>query len=144
MPYSSIAAARDDILTLFKTAWDAQTPPVPPAIYDNVAAEHPSNAAAWVRVSVKHNQGAQATIGGSPGNKRFRHYGLVVVEVFVPTGQGLTAADGYVKVLFDAFEGKATKGDGAFFYNVRSNEVGQNDNWFQVNVIAEFQWDEVK
>lgn len=144
MPYASISQARDAILGTFKTAWDAQTPPVPPVVYDGISGEPPRDGGVWARVSVKHGPSAQATIGGSPGNKRFRRIGFVVIQLFVPIGQGLTVADRYAKVAVDAFEGKATKPDGAFFYNVRANEIGPTDDWFQMNILAEFQWDEVK
>lgn len=144
MAYASIQDARDDILTLFKTAWDAQAAPVPPVAYPNVTFDRPPDNSPWARVSVKHNTGAQATVGGSPGNRRFRRFGMVVVELFTPTGQGLTASDKYAKVAYDAFEGKSASPGGAFFYNVRVNEVGEDGAWFHTNVIAEFQWDEVK
>lgn len=144
MAYSSIGAARNDILAFFKAAWDAQAAPVPPVIYDNVAGEHPANGDPWLRVKVTHTAGAQATIGGSPGNKRFRNVGLFTAELFTPTGSGSAGADQYIQVLKATFQGNRTRGDGAFFYNVRSKEIGQNDNWFQTNFIAEFSWDEVR
>jgi hypothetical protein len=144
MPYASVQDARDDILTFFKTAWDAQTAPVPPVVYDNIAGEHPADGSAWLRVSVQHGESYQATVGGDPGNRRFRNPGMFVAQIFTPTGAGTALADMYAQILKATFEGQRTKGDGAFFYNVRSKEIGQNDNWWQVNFTAEFQWDEVR
>jgi hypothetical protein len=145
MPYASINAAEDAILTLFKTAWDQVSPPVP-AVYDNVAQEAPRAGTTWVRVQIKHNPGAggQTTIGGAPGAKRFTRYGHVVCELFVPTGKGKSAYTNLTDTLLAIFEGKTASFGGAFFYNVRPSEVGQDCDWFQVNVLAEFQWDQIR
>lgn len=146
MPYASINAAEDDILSVFKTAWDAQTAPVPPVAYDNVAFNQPGDGSAWVRVQVKHNPGAggQATIGGDPGNRRFCRYGLVVCELYVPNGKGKSAYTGFVETILKAFEGKSARNGGAYFFNVRPQEIGQEGDWFKVNVIVEFSWDQIR
>ena len=143
MPFSSLTAARNAILIHFKTAWDAQTPPIPPVIYDDVAQEPPADGSVWVRVSVKHSANGQQTLGAQ-GNRRFGRIGIVVVQVFTPYGGGLTANDIFAKVAVDAFEGKSTAPDAVTFSNVRSNEIGQSGDWFQTNVIAEFEYDEIK
>jgi hypothetical protein len=146
MPYASINDAVNDILKVYKDAWDAQTAPVPPTIYDNVAGQQPADGSAWVRVQVKHNPGAggQTTIGGDAGNKRFTRYGMVVCELYVPTGKGKSAYTGFVETIMRAFEGKSARNGGAFFFNVRPQEVGQEGDWFKVNVIAEFSWDQIR
>lgn len=148
MGYTGIAAARDDILALFKATWDASGldsngQPVK-AVYDDTAEERPEQGQPWVRLMVKHTTGGQATVGGRPGQKRFRRFGILTVQVFTPFGQGLTLSDTLVNVVLGIFEGQQASLDGAFFYNCRPQEIGQSDDWHQTNVVVEFQWDQIR
>ena len=63
--------------------------------------------------------------------------------MFVPVGDGLSGARVLGKVVVDAYQGKSTPG-GAWFRNVRLQEVGPDGNWSQVNVVAEFTYDEIQ
>lgn len=147
MPINSIAEARDEILTHFTTAWDAGTPPVPLLLYDDKHRDLPPNAP-YARITIKHNIFPQVTIGAtvaSGGNgARFRRLGLVTVQVFTISGDGLTSADVLVDLALDAFEGESTGSDRIEFKNARANEIGQDGPWYQTNVIAEFEYDRVK
>lgn len=145
MPISSLTEARDAIQAHFKTAWEAQSPPVPKVLYQDVKDEIPVGTDPWARITIIHNTSGQATVGGAVGNRRFRRFGLVTVEVYTPFGDGLTNNDIFAKVAVDAFEGTRTSGgDSVEFRNVRSNEIGPDGDWFHTNVIAEFEYDEVK
>lgn len=143
MVYANMTAAKNAILAIFNTAWNAQGGTVPPVIYDDIAQEHPVDGTAWCRCMVKHTQGYQPTVGGAPGARRFRRTGMVVCQIFTKTGDGGTLNDQYVEVALAAFEGVVVP-DGVFFYKVTPKEVGQNDNWFQTNVIAMFEWDQIR
>lgn len=144
MPIDTIAEARDEILTHFTTAWNAGTPPVPLLMYDDKHRDPPDNAP-YARITVKHNLFTQATVGGKgTGGQRFRRFGIVTVQVFTLSGDGLTNADVLVDLALDAFEGQSTGSDRIEFRNARANEIGEDGPWFQTNVIAEFDYDRVK
>lgn len=149
MPIANITAARDAIIDHFKAAWDAMDlevgESIPEVIYDDAENEIPDGRDSWVRVSVRHAAGAQATLGGV-GGRRFRKTGDVTVYVFTPVGGGLTRNDALAKVAVDAFEGESTGGAGGaiVFRNVRSQEIGRDGAWFQTNVIADFEYDGIK
>lgn len=143
MPVSSITVARDAINTAFKAAWDAQTPPIPALLFDDTKQDLSGGEAPYARITVRHNVFQQATLGGI-GNRRFRRSGIVAVQIFTPAGEGLTDADKFAKVALDTFEGKNTGGDAIEFRNARINEIGQDGPWFQTNVLAEFEYDEIK
>ncbi len=144
MPIATIAEARDEILAHFTTAWDAGTPPVPRLLYDDKARDLPPNAP-YARIIVKHNLFAQATVGGKgTGGQRFRRFGIVTVQIFTLSGDGLTNADVLVDLALDAFEGESTGSDRIEFRNARANEIGEDGPWFQTNVIAEFDYDRIK
>jgi hypothetical protein len=60
-------------------------------------------------------------------------------------GTGVTLAKRLGKIAVNAFEGKvAGPADDIWFRNVRMNEAGPPDKWFQVNVVAEFLYDTIK
>lgn len=147
MPIATIAEARDEILLHFTAAWDAGTPPIPLLLYDDKHRDLPDDAP-YARITIKHNIFAQVTIGGkvSQGGagQRFRRFGIVTVQIFTVSGDGLTGADTLVQLALDAFEGENTGSDRIEFRKARSNEIGQDGPWFQTNVIAEFDYDRVK
>jgi hypothetical protein len=144
MPIASIATARDAILLHFTTAWNLATPPVPRLLYDDKARDLPDDAP-YARITIQHTASVQATVGGkASGGQRFRRFGLVTVQIFTLSGDGLTSADVLVDLALDAFEGENTGLDAIEFRNARANEVGQDGPWHQTNVIAEFNYDRVK
>lgn len=143
MPYNSITEARDAMQSMFATAWNAQTPPVPVLAYDDKPFTTPPGTHSWARVSIIHNKGIQATLGAI-GSRRFRKLGIIVVQIFSPSGGGLTVNDALVKIAIDTFEGKNTKPDGVTFLNVRSQEIGTSGSWFQTNVTSQFEYDIIK
>lgn len=142
--------ARDDMLGVFKTKWDADTPAVnggaiPGVYYDGVGEAGPGpHDEAWARVQIRHNLGEVAGIGGPAGaRQRTRKLGILTVQVFSPleAGGGLTLAENLAKVAKSAFEAVVTT-NGVIFRNVRAVEVGEDGPWYQINVIAEFEYDE--
>ncbi len=147
MPISTISAARDEILLHFTTKWNAGTPPIPLLLYDDKHRDLPDDAP-YARITIKHNVFPQVTIGATVaqgGNGvRFRRFGIVTIQVFELSGDGLTSSDILVDLALDAFEGEKTGLDRVEFRNARANEIGQDGPWFQTNVIAEFTYDRVK
>lgn len=133
----SFTAARDEILTLFKTAWDAQAT-APPLYYWDTEQSDPVNDDTWARITVRHNIGANDAIS----NRIFRREGTITVQIFTRFGEGLVNADATAKVAVDAFQGKSTPG-GVWFRNVRYTEIGQDGDWFQTQVLADFEYNEV-
>lgn len=150
MSLPTFDSARDEILGLFKTQWDAETPAVnggnvPRVEWPGVDSGSPPPAgAAWARIVVRHATSRQTTFGET-GNRRFTRPGLVTVQVFAPTadGIGLSLAEKLAIIARDAFEGRGTA-SGIWFRNVRITEIGPDGTWYQMNVLAEFQYDELR
>jgi hypothetical protein len=143
----TFAEARDEIHTLFKTAWDLGAETAGQAVlYADSKTQVPktddtdSNPDLWARITVQHTGGNQGTLGG---NKCFNRFGLVTVQVFTPSGTGLSLGDNVYKIVVDAYEGKTTPG-GVWFRNVSVNEIGPEGEWYQTNIIAEFEYEEQK
>ncbi len=134
--------ARDEMLTILQSKVAASEYNSILVLYDDQGGSVPDNGAdSYLRVTVKHNLAGQSTMGGEC--VRWNRKGLVFVQVFTKTGNGLVLSDKLTKICVDAFEGQTTP-SGVWFRNVRSNEVGANGSWYQVNVIAEFEYDELK
>jgi len=134
--------ARDDIFTLIKAAWD-------PTGYliswpdDSNKALPPAAQTPWARVQLFHGSGLQQTLSGETGARRFNRGGVLIVQVFAPRGDGLSRAYQLAKIVADGVEGRATPRQ-VWFRNVRITEVGPDGNFSQVNVLADFTYDEVK
>lgn len=134
------AAARDEMLTLFSTAW--QTTGHPVLFEDAPTDQRPADGSPWARVSIRHAGGEQATLAGETGMRRWRRTGTLFVQVFTPRGNGFALADSLGKVAAHAFQGKRTPG-GVWFRDVSMREIGPDGPWMQVNVTAAFEYDEV-
>ena len=134
--------AYDEILAVFKTAWDG-TGWI--ALYENIAGEVPAAGSLdpWARVQMRTAFGNQGSLSGALGTQRWDRGGDIIVQIFIPLGEGLSRAKQLVKIVLDAYEGVTTSG-GAWFRNARENEIGDDGEWHQTNVVIEFTYDEIK
>ena len=138
---ATFAQARDDILAVLKAAWD---PTGHPMAWPSVAFTGPPlPPSPWARASIAHNAGRQATLAGADGTRRWRRQGILTVQIFTGVGSGLAVSDSLSKIVVDAFEGATTPRQ-IWFRNVRLIEIGPDGDWHQVNVLVEFEYDEVK
>lgn len=150
MPVADMPTAVDDILTLFKAAWDAQTPPVPALVYENLNADQPGADEEWAEVEIRHypRGRGQATLAGETGSRRFNANGDVLVRIRVPLGTSRARADDLAEVAARAFEGAATADDGVWFRDVSASEWGRDERehgvWYRVDVVARFTYDIVR
>lgn len=140
----NITQARDEILTRFRTEWlaDGISSPVP-LTFEDFESDLASGNAPWARVTVRHATGEQATLTDGSGKNRFRRTGTVFVQIFTPFGDGLSKADALATIAARAFEGKETPLH-VWFRDVRYVEVGRDGQFYNVNVLADFEYDEVK
>lgn len=145
MTCESPSEARYDIYDLIVAAWGDEGPidfedkprnpnsnPIPP-----------KTAVPWLRVKVQHTYGQQATLANEIGARRFRKSGIVLLQIFTPLGSSLREPDRLGILLNNALEGASTPHD-VFLRNVRMNEIGSDGHWFQVNVVADFEYDSVR
>jgi hypothetical protein len=145
MPITDITEAHDKLLAVFKTAWDTLDDP-PLVIYPDDGQDLPDDGP-YARVTVQHNLQSQVTVGGKLSNggpgQRFRAFGIITVQIFTISGDGLTTAHTLSTLVKNAFQGKNTGSDEIEFRNARINEIGQDGPWHQINVLAEFNYDEI-
>lgn len=139
--------AYDDVLTLFKAVWD---PTGNTAIYDNVTKGKPTDEVApggapepWARVKYQLGAQFQSSLSNEAGKKRWTQTGFVVIQIFIPTGEGLNSALALAKIVNDGFRGKKTPNQ-VWIRNSNLDIVGVSGEWFQVNVLTDFEYDEIK
>lgn len=137
----TLSDAEDTICQTLSDAWADRTP----IDWPNVEAEGPhlrDGSDPWAALHIQHGGSDQHSFG-QDGERTFTRVGSLTLQVFVPAGQrGLSAASALAMVAADAFEGKTV--DGVRFYRVGTRTVGRDGSWFQVNVTADFEFDEVK
>ncbi len=149
---TTLELAVDEILKRFTEQWNADTPAImggSPALPAQVVYEltnfegrpdDETKKTSWCRVTIKHVTGRQATLRGS--GALFEHQGVVIVQVFAPArdNTGPTIATRLAMVASKAFEGRRTPN--VWFKNVRYEEIGREGAWYQINVSADFIWNE--
>lgn len=122
------------IRSRFSTEWSDTTP----IAWPNVSYT-PTPGTAWVRLTILPADASQVELG-AVGSRRFRHAGVIVVQVFVPENTG----DGTVQTLAAqaaaVFRGVTV---GEIRYGAPRVRTVGNDGagWYQVNVECPYSRD---
>lgn len=141
---------RDEAFNLFLTDWNAKTAIISGTDPYRIewpgvdSGSPPSPREAWARVTYRESRSTQTSF--TPGAaKRYTRRGRITVQVFAPLaeGKGTTLAETLSIIARDAFEGKQTP-SGVWFHAVTSQDIGRSTSWYQFNVVAEFEYDEIK
>ncbi len=143
--------ARVEIVALFKTAWDAGGDSTGIEVLYQSDGRQPPDAeetgedglsVPWARFSIRHGSGETRTVGNAAGQQKETQEGILTCEIRVSLTQGLRQADKIAKIVKNAFRGQRTAG-GATFKNVTSQERGRDGVWFRMDVLADFEYDEI-
>lgn len=131
--------AVDDIQTMLLNAWIVTGHKL---FWESVRDQRETDNSPWASSTIRHTTASQDNLGGI-GNMSFLRQGFVIVQVFTPVGNGLQESYQLAKVITDAFEGKSSP-LGVWFRRIRINEIGKDGMFQQLNVIIEFEYNEVK
>lgn len=135
------AQARDAIQDAFNVVWGIPTP-LTPIAYDNLSFDPTKLNIPWVRLNVQFTSGSIQTLGGV-GERQFRNFGIVFVQVFTPPGSNTVVSDSFANTAKSTFKGVQLAG-GLWFRNTQIVSVGNEGKWYQQNVSAEFIYDETE
>jgi|SRR5688572_14082970 len=144
--------ARDEMFALFKAAWDANTTAIAGYVPEvrwqgKELTTKPDRSKYWARVSLQSVLEQQATLSNcviEPGKKKYESAGLIFVQVFAPKAIA-TAYDTLQKLAIvarDAYRGKTTPGN-VWFRNVRINTLEPEELFYRLNVVGEYEFDEI-
>lgn len=150
MSLPNFETANDEINTLFNVAWLARAPAMvgqvaaPPIHWDGLAKGTPPMNTTHARFFSRLFDGQQGSLGGI-GNRRWRRFGVITVQVFVPLTlpAPLLLSGKLATIARDAYEGVGTD-SGIWFRRVSLKQVGPDGGLYQTNVTAGFEYDEVK
>lgn len=133
MNFGSAEAA---IIKFFDTGWGDLTKVAwPDSSFD------PPSDETWVRFKCQENAGRQSSMG-SPGSNRFRHMGIITIQVFQPEDQNSKDAREKADAALAIFMGNSTQG--IYFYEATARQVGNDDRgWYQINVNVSFRYDQI-
>lgn len=137
------AAAHTAIRERFETQWALAFDPSPaPSVqYPNVEFEAP-NLDAWVRLNIAQADAEWASLG-DPGNNVQRSRGQVTAQIFVPSGEGEGLALEYADVIRGIFrEWRNASAGLRFLVPPYARQIGIDGKWYQVNVVAPFEFDD--
>ena len=134
----TLTEARNEMLALVKTAWDTTTFEMQ---WEDRPFIKPVANTPWARTTVRHADGGQATLCDSVC--RWNRVGTLFVQIFCPSGEGSSRGYGLAQTVMNALEGAKTAG-GVWFRNTRIREIGPDGDWFQINVLTDFNYDEIK
>lgn len=127
--------ARDEMLAVFKAAWDTTGLQ---ATYTDIPGSVPDTEAAWARVTIQHADGGQTGFGATEV-KRFTNVGILTVQVFAPKGDGKTEAYRLAQLVLVAY----CQARGSVWYRKqRIREAGSDGAYEQINVLADFNYDD--
>jgi len=134
---STQMGAVDEMLTLVKATWDAHADGAP-LYYDNQDEVRPETPDTFGRVTVRHFDGRQISIGPVSMKRRF---GSLFVQMFTPQGTGQydlrNLSDQMMFALEDANPAISR------LTNVHVNELAGDGVYYQINVVASFSYDRV-
>lgn len=135
---STFIEVRNAIIKRFRASFSA----VPMAL-DNQNFDPPTPSATikWVRLSVQFVGGRQDSFGKS-GNRKFLKSGLLSIQVFTAIDEATNVNDTLCQQVQDLFEG--VRIDDIWFYDGGIRFSGAENEWFQQNVVFDFDFEDVK
>lgn len=96
-----------------------------------------------LRVHIRPTSGNQISVtSGLQNSGRFRHTGLIGIQIMTPMGGGTVTADEYAQAFIDGIEGLDS---GAVTYdNVGCSAMGIQNQWYETRVVADYHYDSTK
>lgn len=145
-------AAVKEMEALFNTAWQANSGTafgyVPEIEWEGKeSASKVDRSKVWARFSTQNVFEEQATLSAcvdEPFVRRYEGSGLIFVQLFLPktVANALIKGRTLAKVARNAYRGKKSDG-GITFHNVRINNLPPEELFYRINVVAEYDYDEL-
>jgi len=133
----SYAAAHAAIRQRFETEWGSTTS----VQYPNKKFEAPDDAS-WVRLNIAEATARWASFG-DPDNNTERNLGQVTVQIFVASGEGEGEALELADQARSVFRSWRDASSGVRFrVPPYARVIGVDKKWYQINVVAPFQFDD--
>lgn len=132
----SLESIHDAIRSRFNS--QVATPQSLTVVYDNGPDGHPDDTL-WARWTIHGGDNAQREVGGSTNT--YRRIGVAIAELYAPPNDGDEGVLQLADVIEAAF--RSVTASPVRFQTPRTRIVGQQDNWFRVNVVCPWYADEL-
>ena len=96
----------------------------------------------WIRPTLNHTYGGQASLGSQDGTRRWNRSGFLTIQVFAPVAQGMERNYELAQKLVNLFQGWIHPC--LWFRNVSLMEAGADGAFTQINVSAVFKYDDIR
>lgn len=120
----------------FRSLWGTTTP----IFLENDTGTPPAGVP-WVRVSIRHTDAEQESLG-EQGQRRIVRSALLFVQVFVPLNTGTTVARTLAQQARQIFELVRIDSNNVRFYVPQIRELGNDGSFFGILVEVPLQYDE--
>lgn len=136
---------------LFQVLANAMTPAVLASIsgavihYDGRDAPQKDPTKNYVESYVRPAVESQQTLANHEGKRRWGNRGTLFILCFgaLSTGKGLENAETLATIAKLAYSGKSTD-NCIWFRNARIQYLGSSGGWYQINVLVDYEYDEVR
>lgn len=102
--------------------------------------EEPPSSGSWARVVIIHEDNRQVTFGEV---RRWRTFGCLHIQIFTPLGDGLSLSDALAIEVCSSLRG-VTTASGVLVRGANAREIGSDGAFYQTNVVADFEFDELE
>lgn len=130
-----------ELISYFSTTWNERTPVAYPDVKFNIPNPDPVLKNTWVRMTPKFVAAPQKSIG-NPGANKHERSGLIVFQVFCPEGGAGLEAGKYAGQIVNMYLSKTVSGV-KYFEPVRRDIGNDGKGWYQINVTANFEFEEL-
>ncbi len=128
--------ARKEIMKRYLSEFSGQFP----VAIDNKKLEKPDGVK-WVRLTILFNDGNQDSLG-KVGNRKYVKRGLIFVQVFTPINKGTNTNDDLCNSSLNLFDG--VRISDLWMYNGKINTIGPDGEFYQQNVVVEFEFENIR
>ena len=112
-------------------------------VYDDIVVNNlPGANQTWARLNLKNTESRQSSLADYTSKAIFSRTAILTIQLFTPRKTGKTESDRVGQILLDMFERK--KADCIWFRDVRIREIGNDGSFFNINVIVDVLYDQVK
>jgi hypothetical protein len=131
------AQFREAVRSAFGAHWTAAGEDLSIVSWDNVSF-NPRNREAYVFANLAHASGALASLGAG-STIQTRRVAIFAGQIFVRHNTGQARADTLAEIILDFLE--SAKINGIRFRDMGVTEAGRVQQWFQVNVNSQVEYD---
>lgn len=130
----TIAEACDAVLSHYTNGWVTAGYDVKNILFDDVSDDLPGADQIWSRATYKLGGARKASLSGFSGAKYSRSATLIA-QLFTPNNDGAQKSNILAQAMLDVFEGDNTDLGPLHFNESKLVTIGNDANWYQVNLV---------